>query len=80
MATHRDPHTLVIEALQRRYAVATRLRAVGEMRQWLEELEPALVAGAREDGQSWEAIADALGRSKQAVWERYRSTETTARS
>lgn len=74
MIAHRDPHTLVIEALQRNYDVSTRLRAVGELRRWLEELEPVLVRAARQEECSWELIAHDLGRSKQGVWERYKST------
>ena len=72
MPKYRDPHQLVVEALQRQYDVSTRLRAVSELRMFVDDLEPKLVLSARRAGRSWEVIAHDLQRSKQGVWERYR--------
>jgi hypothetical protein len=46
---------------------------LAELRDWVDEREVVLVAKARRDGWRWPWIAHALGRSKQAVWEKYRS-------
>lgn len=43
------------------------LRAVVALRRLLERLETIQVANARQQGWSWQAIAEALGVSKQAV-------------
>jgi len=51
------------------------LFAVGLLRRWAEDAEEMLVLKARVEGWSWKRIADELGRSKQAVWERYRDPE-----
>jgi hypothetical protein len=51
------------------------LTAVGELRRWLAMQEQHFVALAREEGFSWSGIAEALGQSKQSVWERYRSSD-----
>jgi hypothetical protein len=48
------------------------LAAVGSLRRWLAEREEDLVKKARVEGWSWFGIAEALGRSRQAVWEKYR--------
>jgi DNA-directed RNA polymerase specialized sigma24 family protein len=47
------------------------LRAVAALRRLLERLERIHVENARERGLSWQAIADDLGVSKQAVHKRY---------
>jgi hypothetical protein len=41
--------------------------------------EVALVKQAREDGQTWQAIADALGVTRQAAWERFRDAASIDR-
>jgi uncharacterized NAD(P)/FAD-binding protein YdhS len=48
--------------------------ALGECRRAATALEKAMtqtVAAAREAGQSWTAIGDALGVTKQTAWERF---------
>ena len=49
------------------------LRAVDSLRRLLEGLERLQVTSARRQGWSWEAIADALGVTKQAVHKKYAS-------
>lgn len=50
---------------------AVGLRAVLELRRLHERLEAIHVANAREQGWSWQAIASALGVSRQAVHQKY---------
>ncbi|MCG5431067.1 helix-turn-helix domain-containing protein [Mycobacterium sp. MYCO198283] len=47
------------------------LRAVLALRRLLERLEAIQVANARRQGWSWQAIADALEVSRQAVHQKY---------
>lgn len=48
------------------------LDATVRMRQEMERLEAVLVRRARNQGATWERIAEALGVSKQAVHKKYR--------
>lgn len=50
---------------------ATGLRAVVALGRLRDRLEAVQVAGARAQGWSWQAIADELGISKQAVHQKY---------
>lgn len=50
----------------------TGLRAVVALRRLLERLEALQVANARRQGWSWQAIANALGVSRQAVHKKYK--------
>jgi DNA-directed RNA polymerase specialized sigma24 family protein len=50
---------------------AVGLRAVQALQQLHERLEAIHVANAREQGWSWQAIADALGVTRQAVHQRH---------
>jgi hypothetical protein len=50
---------------------AVGLAAVASLRRLLESLETLQVANAREQGWSWQQIADVLGVSKQAVHKRH---------
>jgi hypothetical protein len=50
---------------------AVGLRAVGALQRLQERLEAIHVANARELGWSWQAIAEALGVSRQAVHQKY---------
>lgn len=50
---------------------ATGLRAIASLRALLHSLERLQVDNAREEGWSWQEIADALGVSKQAVHEKH---------
>ncbi len=58
-ASHRDPEV--------------GLAAVTALRQMLEQLEALQVKAAREDGWTWERIADALGVTRQSVHRKYAS-------
>lgn len=42
----------------------------------LDFLESALAVEARESGETWEAIGEALGISRQAAWEQYAMAPT----
>jgi hypothetical protein len=50
---------------------AVGLRAVGALQRLQQRLEAIHVANAREQGWSWQAIAEALGVSRQAVHQKY---------
>lgn len=50
---------------------ATGLRAVVALGRLRDQLEAVQVANARSQGWSWQAIADQLGISKQAVHQKY---------
>ena len=50
---------------------AVGLRAVGALQRLQERLETLHVGNAREQGWSWQSIADALGVSRQAVHQKY---------
>ena len=50
---------------------AVGLSAVASLRRLLESLEALQVGNAREQGWSWQQIADALGVSKQAVHKKH---------
>jgi len=52
----------------------TGLRAVRALRRLVEQLEASQVALAREQGWSWQEVADALGVSRQAVHKKHRRT------
>ncbi len=51
---------------------AVGLRAVVALRKLLERLEAIQVRNARNEGWSWQEIADALGTSRQAVHKKHR--------
>jgi hypothetical protein len=51
------------------------LRLAFERRAAEEQKVIDLIAAAREAGASWQMIGDALGMSKQAAWERFRTAE-----
>jgi hypothetical protein len=53
------------------------LSAMGILQHWLARREEVLVQDARVKGASWADIARLLGRSRQAVWERYRAAQAT---
>lgn len=48
------------------------LRAVGRLQVLLSEYEDVAILRARADGTSWSKIAEAVGKTKQAVWEKHR--------
>ena len=50
---------------------ATGLRAVAALRKLVDQLETLQVRNARAHGWAWQAIADALGVSRQAVHQKH---------
>ena len=55
----------------------TALFGIGLLHMWISDQEMIRVFQARHDRRSWGWIAERLGRTRQAVWERYRDrTET----
>ncbi len=56
---------------------ATGLRAVVALRKLLERLEAIQVRNAREQGWSWQDIADSLGTSRQAVHKKHSARRFT---
>ena len=68
-----SPHELLHHAEEPVHDPTLALAAIGALRKWLEEREETLIRAARSDGHSWQGIATFLGRSKQAVWEKYRN-------
>ncbi|CAN5731069.1 sigma factor-like helix-turn-helix DNA-binding protein [soil metagenome] len=58
---------------------AVGLRAVASLRLLAEELQELQVENARDQGWSWQAIASALGVSKQAVHKKYRGNRLLRR-
>jgi hypothetical protein len=58
---------------------AVGLRAAASLRLLAEELQELQVENAREQGWSWQAIASALGVSKQAVHKKYRGNRLLGR-
>jgi hypothetical protein len=53
----------------------TALSAIASLRVYLEDRECEVVRKARAETMSWGQIAEALGRSKQSVWEKYRDPQ-----
>ncbi len=54
------------------------LRALAELRDVRDQLELWAVADARKRGHSWQEIAEALRRPRQAVHRKHRNSERTA--
>lgn len=51
------------------------LEGIGFLLRWLSEREEELVTKAVVEGYSWADIGSYLGRTKQAVWQKYRNRE-----
>ncbi len=51
----------------------TALEAVVELRRCLDEVERRAVQSARANGAAWSDLADALGVTRQALYQKYRS-------
>ena len=49
------------------------LRAISELREAMDDLEMAHIESAREKGDSWEDIAEALGITRQALQQRMKA-------
>jgi hypothetical protein len=54
---------------------ATGLRAVAALRKLVDHLEALHVRNARAHGWAWQAIADALGVTRQAVHQKHRTRD-----
>lgn len=51
------------------------LPAIAELRKHLEQLEMEIVAYARDKGATWDEIAEAMGITRQALYQRMRNRE-----
>ena len=60
-----------IAPLARSSDVDERLFGIGALRLYLDNAEMTAVFDARVDGRSWSWIASRLGKTRQALWERY---------
>ena len=65
-----DPRVLV--AMIESDDVDTALFGIGLMHRWIADQEMINVFRARDNERSWGWIGERLGRTRQAVWERYR--------
>jgi hypothetical protein len=54
------------------------LEAIGFLQRWLSEMEDDFVLKAVAEGHTWAQIGKALGRSKQAVWEKHHDPQDTS--
>lgn len=54
------------------------LRAVCDLQRWAADLERLAVEAARQEGEPWSAIAEALRRSRQSVHRQYAHDEPDA--
>jgi hypothetical protein len=70
-----EPHALVHRLESDEADTTESLKAIRDLRSWLDELEGLLVPDARVEGLSWQSIATALGRTKQSIWEKYRDAD-----
>ena len=48
------------------------LQALAQIRHRLDEIEPKAIEKAREQGFTWEDLAEVMGVSRQAVYQKYR--------
>lgn len=64
-------HTQQLAAAASAADPATGLRAVAALRKLVEHLETLQVRNARAHGWAWQAIADALGVTRQAVHQKH---------
>jgi transcriptional regulator of acetoin/glycerol metabolism len=51
---------------------AVALPALRVLREWADERESQVVRAARAQRWSWSQIAEAIGKARQSLWERYR--------
>lgn len=76
-----EPHLFIplaretVDAIEGSDDPITRIRSVAWMRQWVEDVLREFVEDARRCGHGWDAIATALGVTRQAAWQRYRTAE-----
>src|SRR4051812_47600616 len=56
------------------------LRAAARYQRYFAAIEREAIRSARGMGRTWEEIANAVGRSRQAVWERFRTDKPTKRT
>lgn len=55
------------------------LPAIRELRDYLDRLETQIVLQAREKGATWDEIAEAMGITRQALYQRMRNRERRAK-
>jgi hypothetical protein len=56
------------------------VEAVTRMRGWVDDVLEEYVREARRAGHGWDAVARALGVTRQAAWQRFRSTDDTSKA
>lgn len=66
-----DPKQLIQRAADGVFVGVDGLLAVDALRTWVNDFESSCVRQARDDGATWDYIAQNLGQSTQAVWKRY---------
>jgi hypothetical protein len=77
VGTHEDRHLFVplvaetVAVLEAESPPLDCILAVAEMKRWVNEVLRGYVADARMAGYGWQEIADALGVTRQAAWQRY---------
>jgi hypothetical protein len=80
-----EPHLFIpltretVELLATRPDALISIEKVASMKQWVEDVLREYVRDARAAGYGWDAIAKALGVTRQAAWQRYRSEEEEQR-
>ncbi len=52
----------------------TALKAVADLRDWVQQKEAPVVKAARSHRMTWDEIGELLGRSTQGVWQKYRES------
>lgn len=65
----------LVRRAQNRELPFSALPAISELRTYLEGLEMEIVAYARDKGATWDEIAEAMGITRQALYQRTRNRE-----
>ncbi len=80
-----EPHLFIPLARETVELLATQpsplvcIEKVAWMKQWVDDVLREYVGDARAAGHGWDAVAGALGVTRQAAWQRYRSGEEEKR-
>jgi DNA-binding NtrC family response regulator len=65
----------MVRRAQNRELPFSALPAISELRKYLEKLEMDIVTYARDKGATWDEIAEAMGITRQALYQRMRNRE-----
>ncbi len=80
-----EPHLFIplaretVDVLEAQADPLVCIEKVAWMRQWVEDVLQEFVEQARRSGHGWNEIARALGVSRQAAWQRYRTEDDDVR-